>query len=265
LYIGGQVKTREIEVESKRNRSVIVAESVVKSIESLKNEGNEPTFNAILAYLKSRGILSNHRSLRVYLDSLVNSGLLNVLVEPARQPNVRPREVYSLTHKGPFVEAGEKALIFHGLNWTLPAKSSVKLRTDVEGVVRARLEGGALYGSLEDTVVENLARLKGKGGVDRVLSFSAALLATKNLDHLYLMRRARERRVEELMQELLDEIDYLLTSPQPEVEDIKSLYEIRRLLQSTHRRSPAQPPKPHWSLLSQDELLDVIGKQLGLK
>lgn len=256
---------RDKGVKNRRNRNVLVAESAIQSVEALRREGTKPTFNAVLAYLKSRRILSNHRSLRAYLDSLVDSGLLSVWTEPTRQPNVRSRQVYSLTHNGPFVEAGEKALIFHGLNWTVPSKSSVKLRTDVEGVVRGRLEEGTLYGSLEDTVVETLARSKGKAGVGGALSFSAALLATKKFDFEYLMQRARKRGVGELTRELLYEIWYLLTCPKPEVEDLKSLFEMRRLLQSVHRTALVRPPKPRWSLLSPDELVDVIGKQLGLK
>lgn len=251
--------------ESERDRSALVAESVVKSIEALRNEGTEPTFNAVLAFLKSRRILSNHRSLRVYLDSLEKSGLLDEKTKPARQPNVRPKQMYSVTHDGPFVEAGEKAMIFHGLNWTLPNKSSDKLRTDVEGVVRGRLAAGTLYGSLEDTVVENMARTKGKKGFSQVLSYCAALLATKKCDRAYLMQRARGRGVDELIQELLDEIDYLLIAPKPEVEDIKSLYAIRKRFQTAHLRAPSRSPKPQWSLLSSDELVDVMGKQLGLK
>jgi hypothetical protein len=242
-----------------------VAESVLKFVQSLRNEGTEPTFNEVLAYLKSRGILSNHRSLRAYLDSLVHSGLLNVRTEPASQPNIRPRQVYSFARNGPLVEAGEKALVFHGLNWTLPTKSSTRLKTDMEGVVRGRLEGGTLYASLEDTVVENLARIKGKAEADLVLFFCAALLATKKFDYTYLVQRARNRGVGELVQELLDEIDYLLTSPKAEVEDIKSLYAIRRWFQSAHHITPAKFPKPRWFLFSPDELTDVIGKQLGLK
>lgn len=245
-----------------RNRNALVAKSIVDSIESLRNEGTEPTFNAILAYLGSRRILSNHRSLRAYLDSLVRSGLLGVSTKSGGKPNIRPTQVYSLAHSRPSVETGAKALIFHGLNWTLPAESSVRRATDVEGVARARLEGGTLYGSLEDTVVETLTRVKTKAGADPALTFCAALLAAKKFDHTYLMRRAREKGVVKLIQELLDEIDHLLTSPKPEAEDIKSLYAIRR---SAHHRTPAMPPKPRWSLFSPDELVDVMGKQLGLK
>lgn len=67
------------------------------------------------------------------------------------------------------------------------------------------------------------------------------------------------------MQELLDEVDYLLTSPQPDVEDIKSLYEVRSSIQAAHHKTPTRLPKPRWSLFSKDELLEVISKQLGLK
>jgi hypothetical protein len=88
--------------ESKRDKSVLVAESVVKSIEALRHEGTEPTFNAIVASVKSRRILSNNKSLRAYIDSLVGSGLLDERTKPARQPNVRRNQVYSVTHSGPF-------------------------------------------------------------------------------------------------------------------------------------------------------------------
>jgi hypothetical protein len=59
----------------KRNKSAIVVESVLKSVEALRKEGTDPTFNVILAYLSSRNALSNHRSLRAYLDSMMKSGM----------------------------------------------------------------------------------------------------------------------------------------------------------------------------------------------
>jgi hypothetical protein len=248
-----------------RKGNVLVVESIIQSVRSLRKEGTEPTFSKVLAYLESKGILANHRSLRAYLDSIVRSDLLSVRVKPTSQPNVRPKQVYSLSNVGPFVEAGEKALIFRGLNWTLPAKSSIKLKTDLEGLVRARLGGGTLYGSLEDAVVENLAKTRSKSTARLMTSFCASLLATKKFDHAYLLRRARKRGVEGLVQEILDEIDCLLISPKIEVEDIRSLYAIRRWLQSARRETPVQTPKPRWSLFSPDELVDVIGKQLGLK
>ena len=64
--------------ENKRDKSVVVAESVLRSVEALERKGAKPTFNAILEYLSSRKILSNHRSLRAYLDTMVKTGLLSL-------------------------------------------------------------------------------------------------------------------------------------------------------------------------------------------
>jgi len=249
--------------QNKRDKSVVVAESVLKSVEALRKAGTEPTFNAILAYLSSRRILSYHRSLRAYLDTMVKSGMLSLRKEQVKQPNVRPKQVYSLTGSGPFVEAGERAMLFHGLNWTLPSRPSIMMKTDIEGLARARIAQGTLYGSLEDTIVETLAKSKNTERVFQTLTFCAAMLATKKFDQEYLMQRAKERDVEGLVEGLLDEIEYLLDSPRPEVEDIRLLYEIRKRLanhvvislQLKSRRFPLSP----------DEMLDVIGKQLGVK
>jgi hypothetical protein len=247
----------------KRNKSILIAESILRSVEALKKEGTEPTFNAVLAYLSSRRMLSNHRSLRAYLDIMVKSGLLSLRKEPVKQPNVRPRQVYSITGSDPLIEAGERAMLFHGLNWTLPSRSSIKTKTDIEGLVRARIEHETVYGSLEDAIVETLAKSKNSQRVFRALTFGAAMLATRKFDHGYLMQRAKGKEVEGLVQGLLDEITYLLDSPKPEVDDIRTLYEIRNRLVSQRRTSLR--PKSRKFPLSADEMVDVIGKQLGVK
>jgi hypothetical protein len=251
--------------EGRRNKRVLVAESIVKSIEELRREGAESTFNAILTQLRSKGILSNHRSLREYLDYLVTSGLLIVRSKPTRQPNIRSKQMYSVTSEGPSAEAGMKAMAFHGLNWAVPSQSSVEMRTDLEGVVRGRLDGGRLYASVEDTVVDSLARDRGKKGIELVLAYSAALLATKKVDRSYLMRRANERGIDQMMRELLDEIDYVFSSQKPRSEDLKSLFMIRKWHQSNHHYLLPRSRRPDWSLLSEDQLVDVLGKQLGMK
>ncbi len=235
----------------------------MKSVEALRKEGTEPTFNAILVSLSSRNVLSNHSSLRAYLDIMVKSGLLRLQKELVKQPNMRPKQVYSLTGNGPFIEAGEKAMLFHGLNWTVPSRSSIKMKTDIEGLARARTAQGTVYGSLEDIIAETLARSKNTERVFETLTFSAAMLATKKFDQQYLMQRAKERDVEDLVEELLDEINYLLYSPKPEVDDIRTLYEIRKRLAKRALISPAL--KSQRFPLALDEMIDVIGKQLGVK
>jgi hypothetical protein len=89
------------------------------------------------------------------------------------------------------------------------------------------------------------------------------MLATKKFDHVYLTQRAKERNVEDPVERLLDEIDYLLNSPKPEVDDIRTLYEVRRRLVNRARMSLR--PKSREFPLSPDEMVDVIGKQLGVK
>lgn len=246
-----------------RNRSAAVAETILQCIKSLRSRGAEPTFNTILAQLRTRNILSNHSSLRSYLDLMIKSGMLKVRMERVKQPNIRPKQVFTLTGRGPFVEVGEKAMLFHGLNWILPSTSSVKTESDIEGLMRARLAEGKVYGSLEDTVTETLSRSKGTIGIYQALTFSAVLLATKKTDQGYLMRRSREKHVEKLIAALLHEVQYLLSSPKPEVEDIRALYEIRAHLTNRPRLEPAH--KTVNFPLGVDEIVDIIGKQLGVK
>lgn len=194
---------------------------------------------------------------------MVKSGLLNLRREPVKQPNMRPKQVYSLTGRGPFVEVGEKAMLFHGLNWTVPSKSSIKKETDLEGLARGRMAQGTVYGSLEDSVVETLAKSKNTERLFQTLIFSAAMLSTKKVDQRYLMQRAKERGVEDPVEGILGEIDYLLNSPRPEVEDIRTLYEIRKRL-AYHAPTSVRLKSRRFPLLP-DEMIDVIGKQVGVK
>jgi hypothetical protein len=249
---------------NRRNKSAAIAESVIKSIEALEKEGVEPTFNNILTYLHSRNVLSNHRSLRLYLDAMVYSGLVSVRKKSVKQPNVRPKQVYSLRGNGPFVEAGERAMLFHGLNWTVPVRSSIKMKTDIEGLARARITPRTVYASLEDAVVETLAKNKNNDRLFQILTFSVALLATKKFDQDYLMQRAKEKNVGHIVEGLLAEINYVLESPKPEVEDVRTLYQIRQRV--AHRTSmPTTNYKSRKFPLLPDEVVDAIGKQLGVK
>jgi hypothetical protein len=172
--------------------------------------------------------------------------------------------MYSVTEDGPYVEAGVGALLFHGLNWTLPDPTTRKIRTDLEGVARARLYRKKLYGSLEDVVVEGISR-KGKASGSRPLIFCAVLLATRNFDHSYLIRRAIQKGVEGPIQELMNEIACLATSPRLQVDDFRTLYAVREWFISARHGAPPSSSDPRWSVLSPDELVDAIGKQLGLK
>jgi hypothetical protein len=252
---------RQIHVNG-RNKNPIVLENVLNSVESLSKHGNGPTFNSLLAYLGSKRIISNHRSLRAYLDIALKSGLLTVREEPTEQPNIRPTQIYSLTNNGPYVEAGEKAMLFYGLNWDLPSARSLKIRTDIEGLARARLAQETVYSSLEDAIVQTLAHHK-DDKFSRDMIFCAVLLATRRLGRGYLMRRAEQSGVRDTINKLQVAIDYLLWASSPKVDDIRTLVEIRNQLAhhgpTTRFKSNAKSP------LSSDELVDALGKQLGVK
>jgi hypothetical protein len=194
---------------------------------------------------------------------MINSEMLTLKKETVKQPNVRPKQIYSLKNDGPLVEAGERAMVFHGLNWTVPSKSSIKLKTDIEGLARARIVHRTVYASIEDAIVETLAKNKNTERLFQTLTFCAALLATKKFDRDYLIQRARKRNVRETVERLLEEISYVLNSPKPRVEDIRTLYEIRKQLASRGLMSTSY--NEHQFPLSPDEVVDIIGKQLGVK
>jgi hypothetical protein len=249
-------------VANSRNKSVAILESIITSIQVLGKERAEPTFNNILTYLSSRNVISNHRSLRAYLDAMVYSGLLRITEESVSQPNVRSKQIYSLRGNGPFIEAGERAMLFHGLNWTA-ARASIKMKTDIEGLARARVAEKTVYGSLEDTIAETLAKNKNTNRLSQTLTFSAALLATEKFDERYLRKRAEEKKVGNIVEGLIAEIYYVLESPKPEVDDIRTLYQIRQRI--AHREPTPTGHRPKRFPLSPDEIVDAIGKQLGVK
>jgi hypothetical protein len=73
----------------------------------------------------------------------------------------------------------------------------------------------------------------------------------------------QQKNVRETVERLLEEIDYVLYSPKPRVEDIRTLYEIRKQLANRGLMSTSFDERKF--LLSPDEMVDVIGKQLGVK
>lgn len=254
---------QESAAQRAKDKNSAVLLQILETAKSLDREGIEPTFNAILGELRSERVLSNHTTLRAYLDLLVKAEMLSVKEKAARQPNVRPKQVYSLYSREPLVEVGEKALLFHGLNWTLPSASSLKERTDIEGLSRSRLGGGTVYGSLEDAVIAGLARGAASKNTPRALAFCAALLATRRVDFEYLDRRATERGIVEVLNGLVEEIAFVLESPRPEVQDVRTLSLVRKHLGPRFR--PPRVLGMEVFPFPQEELVDILGKQLGVK
>lgn len=245
----------------RRSTNVQVLRAVLKAVRRLDGAAGSrpPSFNEILVHLKSHGVVSNHRSLRAYLDLLLASKAVRVR-SAAESPNLKPRQEYAVTGKGPFVEVGYGAMTFYGLGWETPSDSLLELQVDLEGVARGTLFSGTLFGSLEDTVVGALSAARGAEGRGVAETYSAALLATARLDEAYLVRRAKDARVDGEVGELLAEIWSLFYDPRLPAEDVKTLYAVRR------ERPPLQRKRvPRWTIFSPDGVLDVVGKQMGLK
>ncbi|MDE1858208.1 MAG: hypothetical protein KGI26_03965 [Thaumarchaeota archaeon] len=245
----------------RRPASVRVLQSVIDAVGAL-HSAHGPSFNDILGHLRADRTIANHRSLRSYLDLLVAAGSVRVRIEPSRS-NVRPRQVYALTSKGPFAQAGEGAVSRLGVAWDLGSEELVRVKLDLEGVARGTLDAGVLYCSAEDALVDALAGARGADAKALSLTYSAALAVSNRLDEEYLLRRARARGVEAEVAELLAELRSLFYAPRVPARDVKTLYLVRRALPPLRRGGTLYEPK--WTLFSPDVLLDVVGKQLGVK
>ena len=255
----------------KRSKNPLVLSEIVLSVEGLISRRREATFNSLAQELKQKKVLAFRKSLREYMDLLLFSGVLGVRFEKTAQPNIRKKQLYSVKQRNPLVEVGVPALIFHGLNWDVPRPKSLKARTDFEGLALSEVVNRTVYASLEDSIVELLAKVKQN---DELLVFLTALLATKKIDVNYILRRARAKgKVKtRILCALLLAIEDTLTSPKPHVEDIETLYKLRETYSKLKRPSmrtimpvDESTQKLSSQLLTQEEIVEYAGKQLGIR
>lgn len=264
-----------IESDRERPKNPAILSEIMQTVRKLEGQSRKPTFNTILADLSAKRVLGFHRTLRKYLDLLLFSGLLSVKYERTAQPNIREKQVYHTVrgHDKPIVEAGEKALLLHGLNWDVPSPMSVVVKIDLKGLALAKVFESKVYASLEDAIVHSFHHAiqkdhRPKRGAEIVV-FATALLATKRVDFGYLLFRAREEGVEEEILGILHEIDKTLASAHPNVEDIRTLYELRKMY---------YPVRPHLlksirasgmteikNMVTSNEVVEYAGKQLGIR
>ena len=253
-------------------KNPLVLSKTLGIVKALEGQGLEPTFNAILAELSAERVLAFHRSLRKYLDLLVAAKLLSITNEKPRQPNIREKQVYHTKGTEPILEAGEKAFLFHGLNWVVPSPMSLKVKTDLQALARGTLSGKIVYASLEDTIAHSPKILPARSPevANELMVFVTALLATQKVDLQYLLFRARREGTEKEVMEILKVIDRTFSSRNPDVEDIFTLYKLRDNYLHLNRRFPRTilrevPPERRPAIVSQNEVVEYAGKQLGLK
>jgi len=260
-----------------RPKNPTILSEILQTVKKLENEGKEPTFNTILYELSAKKVLEFHRTLRKYLDLLTFAKLLVVKYERMAQPNIREKQVYHTVpeHSQPIIEAGEKALLFHGLSWDIPSPMSLSIKTDLRGLAVATVSKNKVYASLEDAIVQSIKILP-KLHPERAPElnvFATALLATQKVDFDYLLYRAKEEGVENKILGILLAIDKTLFSAHPNVEDIRTLYELRKrcyrmrrpLLKSIQRIQTTDNQHIPENVVSSNQVIEYAGKQLGIR
>ncbi len=137
-----------------------------------------------------QGLMSWHRTLRRYLDLLVQGSVLGF--EEKDVGSVNPQQLYTLQQARPRLWTGLTALAQHGLNWDVPDKDLYTVPTDLAALVRSKplnTPGKTiLVTGLEDGLAHELKRdfTQQIGSAELV----AGMLATHPVDLAYLLRRA---------------------------------------------------------------------------
>jgi len=250
-----------------------IAEEIINIIRS---QGGQATFGTILVEAQRRETLAWHRTLRRYLDLLVQGG---VLTEKKRDVgSVNPQQLYSPTEKKPTVFSGPKILELYGLNWDTPLRTLYPVSTDIAGLLRSRplvLSGRPrLAASMEDSLAHEVRR-----DVDKTtgtLELVTALAATRTLDLPYLIRRSDELEIGRIVRLLFQKLIQTFTGI-PEDADGKILLAAReRFLQILRQYSkqktlnlletPARGARGIKTVesLTPAHILNATGKQLGI-
>jgi hypothetical protein len=257
-----------------RAKNPLIVSQVLETVKELEDKGLEPSFNEILSKLSARRVLGFHRSLRKYLDLLVGANLLSLEYAKASHPNIRAKQVYRLADGKASMEAGERSILFHGLNWDLPSPRSLIVKTDLEALARAKVSGKKVYASLEDSIVQSLKVFSKRypHTASEILFFATALLATQKVDVDYLLYRAKQEGIEKEVIGILKLIDETFTSRNPDVEDIFTLYKLReiyarqrRYLPKSIRERSIERKSRVKDLITPNQVVEYAGKQLGLR
>ncbi len=242
----------------------------------IDSQGSQASFTTILVEAQRRGALAWHRTLRRYLDLLVQGG---VLTEKKRDVgSVNPQQLYSNTQQKPTVYAGLKVLEFYGLNWDTPLESLYPVTTDLVGLLRSKSvtlsRRQVLAASKEDSLAHEVRRDADK--TTGTLELVSALAATQTLDLPYLLRRSDElgigRTVRMLFQKLIQTFSGILQDADGKI----FLATRERFLQILRQYSKQKavslldsPGRGERGIkivesLTSEHILNAAGKQLGI-
>lgn len=165
-------------------------ETLQEIISIVEGLGAKASFRRIMVEANVRGVLSWHRTLRRYLDLLVQAGVLRVKEKDVG--SVNPQQTYTVASKKPKLWTGVRVLQLHGLNWDTPVQGPDRLETDLAALARAKpyiMEGRKILATgVEDTLAYELKKDADEqtGRAELVV----AILATRPVDLAYLLKRA---------------------------------------------------------------------------
>lgn len=252
-------------------------ESIASEIIAIvRSQGSQASFGTILVEAQRRGTLMWHRTLRRYLDLLVQGG---VLLEKKRDVgSVNPQQLYRLTKEKPMVHVGPKILELHGLNWDTPLRGVYLATTDLPGLLRSKplvLSGRhRLAASREDSLAYEVKRDADK--TTGTLELVSALAATQTLDLPYLLRRSDELKIGRTVRLLFQKIIQTFTGTPLDGDARIFLTTRERFLQILRQYSKQKalslletPGKGARGIrmveaLTPDHIVNAAGKQLGI-
>lgn len=163
------------------------AETIVRVVRSARPQAS---FSRVLLECRRRGVTKWDRTLRKYLDLLVEGEVLRKNIRDVG--SVFPMELYTVKSIRARIQVGLSVLIYHGLNWEIEEPDVVSVYSDIAALVRAqsiRLSSSMiLAGCLEDCVAYELERdARTKRGTSELL---VPIIATRPLDLPYAFGRA---------------------------------------------------------------------------
>jgi hypothetical protein len=242
----------------------------------IKNSRKPVSFGQILVQANLQGVLSWHRTLRRYLDLLVQSDLLKV--EEKDVGSVHPQQLYTIQHVKTRLWTGLEALALHGLNWDTPGSDLFPVLTDLAALVRSRpvtrTSMTRLITGLEDSLAYELLRdlARESGGTELV----TGLLATRPVDLAYLLRRSDLLGIGDSTRQLMSRIIETYLSIPQDVDGRVFLQTRERFLKLQHLYSTRgtlrlleTPGRGRRGInvvkgLSPAQIVSASGKQLGV-
>jgi hypothetical protein len=186
------------------------AETIVDVVRSTRRHAS---FSTILLECRRRGATKWHRTLRKYLDLLVQGEVLRKTTRNVG--SVFPMELYTVKSTRARIQIGLSVLIHYGLNWEIENPDILSVYSDISALVRAQSVRLAskmiLAGCLEDCLAYELKRdARAKKGTSELL---VPMLATRPLDLPYVFDRADRIGVGRTMRVLFRRISETFLSP----------------------------------------------------